>query len=210
MAVSSQIGSDAWHRSFYTLYPSNPKNLATLVGNIQKPSGDKPALLSHSEVETIFHEFGHLCHGILTKTTTRTFAGTRVPRGFVELPSRLHENWAWEHNALGLFAEHYETGEKIQNEVFEKMIAARNYNSSIQMMGQLSFGKIDLEFHHHFKKFDCMNVFQINELVLKDFNFIDSDTCSALYRVTQLRILAKCGQRSWKPTFSRDLRRKEY
>lgn len=161
--------SGAWHRSFYNLYPSNPRNLSTICGNIQKPSGGKPALLNHSEVETIFHEFGHMCHALLTKATVRTFSGTKVARDFVELPSQFLENWTWERSALDLFAAHFETGEKIPDEIFNKMISAKNYNSATFMMRQLSFGKIDLEIHHHFEKYQNMNVDQINDLVLADY-----------------------------------------
>lgn len=161
--------SGAWFHPFYSLYKSNPKNLGAICGNIQKPTGGKPALLDHSEVETIFHEFGHLCHGIVTKATIRSFAGTNVAWDFVELPSQFLENWTWERDALNLFASHYETGQQIPSEIFDKMIAAKNYNSAIFMMRQLSFGKIDLEIHHHFHKYDGMTVDQIDELVLKDY-----------------------------------------
>ena len=161
--------SGAWFHPFYSLYKSNPKNLGAICGNIQKPTGGKPALLDHSEVETIFHEFGHLCHGIVSKATIRSFAGTNVAWDFVELPSQFLENWTWERDALNLFASHYETGQQIPSEIFDKMIAARNYNSAIFMMRQLSFGKIDLEIHHHFHKYDGMTVDQIDELVLKDY-----------------------------------------
>lgn len=161
--------SGAWFMPLYSLYKTNPKNLGVICGNIAKPSGNKPALLDHYEVETIFHEFGHLCHGIVTKATIRTFAGINVAWDFVELPSQFLENWTWERDALNLFAANYETGEQIPKEIFDKMIAAKNYNSAIMMMRQLSFGKIDLELHHHFHKYDGKDVEQIDEQVLEDF-----------------------------------------
>lgn len=161
--------SGAWMEQLYLLYENDPKNVGVIVGNIQKPTAGKPALLNHYEAETIFHEFGHLCHGIVTKASIRSFAGTNVAWDFVELPSQFLENWTWERSALDLFAHHYETGQPIPDDIFNKMVAARNYNSASFMMRQLSFGKIDLEIHHHYAKYKDMNVDQIDELVLQQY-----------------------------------------
>lgn len=159
----------AWKSTLYSLYNSNPKNLAVIAGNIQKPTANKPALLNHYEVETIFHEFGHLCHSMVTKASIITFSGTCVPRDFVELPSQLLENWTWERDALNIFAKHIETGEIIPQDIFDKMIKAKNFMSAVFMMAQLSYGKIDLEIHHHYEKYKGKSVQEIDDDVLVDY-----------------------------------------
>lgn len=165
---------NAWHQSLHYLYPFHPKNLTTLCCDVHKPSDGEQALLSFSEVSTIFHEFGHLYHSILTETSTFTFVGTKVARDLVELPSQLLENWIWEREALDLFTVHYETGEKIPKDVFDKMINSRNYHTAIFMMSQLSIAKIDLEIHHHFNNFKDLNVDQIDNHILNDFRIHSS------------------------------------
>ncbi|HDN25667.1 MAG TPA: oligopeptidase A [Thioploca sp.] len=126
--------------------------VAFLVCNFTPPVDSQPSLLTHQEVTTLFHEFGHALHHLLTQVDYAPVAGINgVAWDAVELPSQFMENWAWEREALDLFAAHYETGEPLPEALFEKMQAAKNFQAGLFMVRQLEFALFDFRLHTEYK-----------------------------------------------------------
>jgi peptidyl-dipeptidase Dcp len=117
------------------------------VGNFTKPTSDKPSLLSMDDVQTLFHEFGHALHGLLSQTTYLSLSGTNVVRDFVELPSQIMENWCFEPQVIKTYAKHYQTGEVMPDDMIEKIQKAGTFNLGFVMTELLSAAILDMDYH---------------------------------------------------------------
>jgi oligopeptidase A len=157
-------------------------HLALMCGNISRPVGDKPALLTHGEVETVFHEFGHLLHQILSGVEVESLAGCNVAWDFVELPSQINENWCWESEALDRFARHWQTGEPLPAELKRKMLAARNCGAATFAMRQLCFGKLDLELHTNTATYAGRDVEEVDREILADYRIPTTEQSNSVLR----------------------------
>jgi thimet oligopeptidase len=138
-----------WGLAQHKVWPNGDLTLplAALVCNFPKPTADRPSLLSHDDVETLFHEFGHCLHTILSESRYYRFGGTQVERDFVEAPSQMFENWVWDADVLQTFARHYETGEPFPEELLEGMLRARHLGSGMLAERQYFYGLFDLRCH---------------------------------------------------------------
>lgn len=122
-------------------------SVITNNGNFSKPTADKPALLNTEEVLTLFHEFGHALHGLLSDCTYNKLSGTDVAVDFVELPSQIMENWAFEPEVLKMYAKHYETGETIPQELIDKLKKAKLFNQGFETVEYLAASFLDMDWH---------------------------------------------------------------
>jgi len=140
----------AWMENITPQYKKdgvNHRPIICNVGNFTKPTADKPSLLNMDEVETLFHEFGHALHGLLTQCTYPSLSGTDVARDFVELPSQVMENWCWEPEVMKTYAKHYKTGEVMPKELMDKIQLAGTFNQGFINTELLSASLLDMNYH---------------------------------------------------------------
>ena len=140
----------AWMTSFREMScrdGEEKRPFVSIVTNFTKPTPDKPSLLTFGEVTTLLHEFGHALHGMLAEGRYKSLTGTNVVRDFVELPSQLMENWAYEPDYLETFARHWQTGEVIPREYIDRIVATRNFLAGYAQVRQLQFGVVDMAWH---------------------------------------------------------------
>ena len=143
------------------------------VMNFTKPSGDAPSLITHSELTTFLHEFGHALHGILAQGRYGSLTGTGVSRDFVELPSQIMENWAYEPEYLNSFAKHYQTGEPIPAELIDKIVAAKNYLAGYGQVRQLHFAYLDMSWHT-LKEVPAVGTVEFEQATLAPYSIMPS------------------------------------
>ena len=149
--------SGAWMTSYKEQWKDekgNSRPHVSVTMNFTKPSEDKPALLTFSEVNTFLHEFGHALHGMFANTTYQSMSGTNVYWDFVELPSQIMENFAIEKDFLNTFAKHYQTGENIPEEMIQRIVDASNFNVAYACLRQLSFGLLDMAWYTRTEQFE--------------------------------------------------------
>ncbi|MCW9717147.1 oligopeptidase A [Avibacterium sp. 21-599] len=143
--------------------------VAYLTCNFNAPVGDKPALFTHDEVTTLFHEFGHGIHHMLTQIDVADVAGINgVPWDAVELPSQFLENWCWEEDALAFISGHYETGEPLPKEKLQQLLKAKNFQAAMFVLRQLEFGLFDFRLHHYFDANQENQILEILQQVKKE------------------------------------------
>jgi peptidyl-dipeptidase Dcp len=141
----------AWMTNYrdqcYDQKGNNIRPVISVTTNVSKPTGGKPALLSYDEVETIYHEFGHALHGLLSQCHYETISGTSVARDFVELPSQINEHWAAEPEVLKVYAKHYKTGEVIPQTLVDKIVKSGKFNQGFVTVEYLAASVLDMDYH---------------------------------------------------------------
>lgn len=165
------------YRDQYKLDGQNITPVITTVFNFTKPTADKPSLLTFEEVSTLFHEFGHALHGLLSDCEYITLSGTSVARDFVELPSQIMENWAAEPEVIKSYAHHYQTGEPIPDALVEKIKNSSLFNQGFTTVEYLAASFLDMDWHtitdtlatdvHSFESNSLINIGLIPEIVVR-------------------------------------------
>jgi oligopeptidase A len=165
----------AWMNSLLTHALSDGPSLphvGLIAGNFSPPNGETPALLTHDEVTTLFHEVGHLLHLLCNTTELRGQSMSNVAWDFIELPSQILENWCWDRESLDLCAAHHVTGEPIPEELFQKMLRARNFRSASHLMRQVGFSTVDLNLHRSYDRSTCGDVVTHARSILSRFTSV--------------------------------------
>ncbi|MBS1984319.1 MAG: Zn-dependent oligopeptidase [Bdellovibrionales bacterium] len=149
---------------------SYTKPVSAIVANFNPPSEGKPSLMSHDEVETVFHEFGHIMHQTLTRAPYGSLSGSSVARDFVEAPSQMLENWVWDAKVLSSLSGHYATKEKLPADLLKRMIEARDFNQGQFYIRQLYFGFLDMTYHTTKSAIDTT---EVSDKLYKDLVGVD-------------------------------------
>ncbi len=160
----------------------NERPHVSIVCNFTKPTETEPSLLTFQEVTTLFHEFGHALHGMLSQVKYESLSGTSVYWDFVELPSQVFENWCFEKEALDLFAKHYKTGETIPENLIQKIKETSNFMEGMQTLRQLNFGLLDMAWHNNTEtdKIERVGEFEFEATKNTSLYPYNSDTCSSV------------------------------
>ena len=164
----------AWMSSYRKQYRRDGENITPVITtnfNFTKPTGDKPALLNFEEVSTLFHEFGHALHGLLSDCQYRSLSGTSVPRDFVELPAQIMENWAAEPEVMKVYAKHYKTGEPIPENLVEKLKKSKHFNQGYVSVEYLSACFLDMDWHT-IKKTTEIDVLDFEDISMDNIKMI--------------------------------------
>ena len=165
----------AWMSSFRGQQVLNGENIRPIifnVGNFTSPTNDSPSLLTLDEVETLFHEFGHGLHGMMSDVNYSGVSGTSVSRDFVELPSQIMEHWAFHPEVIKLYAKHYQTGEVIPDDLIEKINTAANFNMGFNTTELVAAALLDMNYHTLSEKTN-INVREFEKMAMDKIGLID-------------------------------------
>jgi len=166
----------AWMNNFVNqeiVFGEEVRPVIVNVGNFAKPSEDRPSLLTLDQVETMFHEFGHALHGLLSQCTYKSVSGTSVPRDFVELPSQIMENWAFQKEVLASYARHFETGEVIPDSLVAKIEAVETFNQGFMTTELVAASILDMKWHELTELSESFDPIAFEEAVCKEMGLID-------------------------------------
>jgi peptidyl-dipeptidase Dcp len=208
----------AWMNNITDQYKKdgiNHRPVICNVGNFTKPTSTKPSLLNMDEVETMFHEFGHAIHGLLTQCTYPSLSGTNVSRDFVEMPSQVMENWCWEPEVMKTYAIHYKTGEVMPKELMDKIQQAGTFNQGFINTELIAASILDMDYHsmkdtadfdvNAFEKASLDKIGMIPQIIVRYrssyFNHIFSgDYCAGYYSYTWAAVLDADAFKAFKET----------